>query len=152
MPGSLPPPVDAKRTTSSRPRGLSTGLFSTMNSEVQLKVENHETLVQQFKIRRISGSTRAIQGEFPVLDDTNQKKTDKSPLRLISYRNRQLLAQRETWIQLWKTMTSPLTPGGIVSTAHRFFMFGVNHFQILYLPFAYAFFSNGSINTISSGS
>ncbi|KAK1942636.1 Potassium/sodium hyperpolarization-activated cyclic nucleotide-gated channel 1 [Phytophthora citrophthora] len=147
MPGSLPPPVNAKRTSGRR----RTGLFSTMNSELQLKADNHETLVQQFKIRRISGSTRAIQSEFPQIDDTNQPKADKSLLRLISYQNLRILAQQKTWIKLWKAVTSPLVPGGIVSTAHRFFMFGVNHFQILYLPFAYAFFPNGSISTIRVG-
>jgi CRP-like cAMP-binding protein len=125
--------------------------LSTRNLyELQVKSANYEAMMQRFQLRKVSNCVVGDETPNPaVLEAVG---VNKGMPRYLSVREVLLwLTRRRTWRHAWKFATAPITPGGWVSTFHGLSVFGLNHFELFYLPFSFTFHPSGSRGTAHTG-
>ncbi|KAG7379051.1 hypothetical protein PHYPSEUDO_009117 [Phytophthora pseudosyringae] len=152
---SGPPPPTIKRMGSDRTRtGLLMSKLSSRNLyDLQVKSADYEVMMARFQLRKVSKDN--IDGgklRLAIIDTAYGNKSRGSKWRLLSPRRfAYLLTRKKTWRYVWKTVTSPIPPGGCMCRLHGFLMFGVNQFELFYLPFALSFYPHGSSGTVTTG-
>lgn len=146
------PKSPSQRLSSVLKRAMSvTGLVAEDPQELERKAAaDHEALVQRFQLRR--GSTGNISVGKPSSpsfgDAACSGKTEGSMGKLIASNDFGLLDRQNTCL---RAVTSPLLQGHLASTCHNVLMLGAYHLQVFYLPFAYTFYPNGSVETVRTG-